>query len=56
MPPKYIAAGFLYDAEKLLKDFIAENSVEFKVFASVWRKHYFSLIYMGRQNERELSE
>ncbi|KFM80389.1 snRNA-activating protein complex subunit 1, partial [Stegodyphus mimosarum] len=53
---RYIAAGFLHDAEKLLNDFTAENTVEFKVFASVWRKHHFSLIYMGRPNERELSE
>ncbi|GBM77844.1 hypothetical protein AVEN_132207-1 [Araneus ventricosus] len=53
---KYVAAGFLNDAERLLLDFIRENSMEFSIFAEVWKKHNFSLIYAGRANGKELRE
>ncbi|XP_055946431.1 uncharacterized protein LOC129976737 [Argiope bruennichi] len=53
---KYVAAGFLNDAERLLQDFIKQNNMEFPVFAEVWKKHNFSLIYAYRPNGRELRE
>lgn len=53
---KYIAEGFLNDAEKLLGDFIRENSMEFSVFAEIWKKHNFALVYLGRPSEKELNE
>ncbi|GFS65593.1 uncharacterized protein TNIN_248051 [Trichonephila inaurata madagascariensis] len=53
---KFVAEGFLTDAEKLLGDFVKENSMDFSVFAELWKKHKFSLIYLGRPNEKELNE
>ncbi|GFW47788.1 snRNA-activating protein complex subunit 1 [Trichonephila clavipes] len=53
---KFIAEGFLTDAEKLLGDFVKENSMDFSVFVELWKKHKFSLIYLGRPNEKELND
>ncbi|GIY31236.1 uncharacterized protein CEXT_321731 [Caerostris extrusa] len=53
---KYLAAGFLNDAEKLLQDFMHGNSLEFSAFAKIWKKRNFSLIYALRPHERELRE
>ncbi|GFR08621.1 uncharacterized protein TNCT_251131 [Trichonephila clavata] len=53
---KHVAEGFLNDAEKLLCDFVKENSMDFSVFAELWKKHKFSFIYLGRPNEKELNE
>ncbi|GIX81623.1 uncharacterized protein CDAR_123021 [Caerostris darwini] len=53
---KYLAAGFLNDAEKLLQDFIHGNSLEFSAFVKIWKKRNFSLICALRPHERELRE
>ncbi|GFW92499.1 snRNA-activating protein complex subunit 1 [Trichonephila clavipes] len=46
---KFIAAGFANDAEKLLLEFIKENSTEFSVFADKWKALNFAAVYLGRQ-------
>ncbi|GFT44038.1 snRNA-activating protein complex subunit 1 [Nephila pilipes] len=47
--PKYVAAGFSNDAEKLMMDFLQETSPEFSVFAAKWKACSFAAIYLGRQ-------
>lgn len=53
---KYLAEGFLEDAGTLLNDFTDRCTLEFPLFAEVWRKHNFSLIFMGRPDHTETSE
>ena len=43
---KYIAEGYLEDSSLLLNEFVNLGSVEFSEFATLWRKHHFSLIFM----------
>ncbi|CAL1264397.1 unnamed protein product [Larinioides sclopetarius] len=47
---KYIAAGFVPDAEKLLTEFAKENSPEFSVFTHFWKKHNFAGVFLGRSS------
>ncbi|GBN64359.1 snRNA-activating protein complex subunit 1, partial [Araneus ventricosus] len=47
---KYIAAGFVQDAEKLLTEFVRENSPEFSVFVHFWKKHNFAGVFLGRSS------
>lgn len=53
---KYVAAGFLEDSGKLLNEFLEANTVEFSVFASIWKNRHFSLVFMGRPEDNELTD
>ncbi|KAF8792821.1 snRNA-activating protein complex subunit 1 like protein [Argiope bruennichi] len=52
---KYIAEGFVVDANKLLTEFVEKNSPEFSVFTHVWKKYNFAAIFLGRST-RELAQ
>ncbi|XP_054706966.1 uncharacterized protein LOC129216775 [Uloborus diversus] len=50
------AHGFITDAKKLVGAFVAKNNSDFTVFADVWKKQNFSMVFLGRPNEKELLE
>ncbi|XP_025094340.1 snRNA-activating protein complex subunit 1-like isoform X2 [Pomacea canaliculata] len=50
------ATGIQTDFEKLLTSFVQTDSVRYEAFAKLWRERKFSLIYAGRQSEREVKE
>lgn len=43
---KPIAAGLSEDVKILLHSFVNLKTVNFPEFASLWKKHHFSLIFM----------
>ncbi|XP_015929144.1 snRNA-activating protein complex subunit 1-like [Parasteatoda tepidariorum] len=53
---KYIAAGFMNDANKLLNDFAKCEDNDFKTFCNVWKEHKFAHIFMGRPDYKEFRE
>uniref|UniRef100_A0A914W2N0 snRNA-activating protein complex subunit 1 n=1 Tax=Plectus sambesii TaxID=2011161 RepID=A0A914W2N0_9BILA len=51
-----LMAGVRTDVDKLLKQFVAKESLRYMVFVQVFREAKFSAIYTGRQSEAELRE
>ncbi|XP_054708121.1 uncharacterized protein LOC129217806 [Uloborus diversus] len=51
-----IACGFVQDAVKLVKAFAEEKNFDLNAFSVVWKKLNFSMIFLGRRNEKELLE
>ncbi|XP_054722012.1 uncharacterized protein LOC129231675 [Uloborus diversus] len=51
-----VACGFVPDTVKLVKTFAEKESFDLKDFSEIWNKQKFSLIFLGRPNEKELLE
>ncbi|XP_013378808.1 snRNA-activating protein complex subunit 1 isoform X2 [Lingula anatina] len=49
-------AGVLVDMQSFVEEFTATESVRYEQFAEIWREKKMSLIFCGRQTERELKE
>lgn len=56
LPPYNPANGVRTDYETLLQKFTETESVRYEEFAAIWRDMKFSLLFAGRQDDREVQD